>query len=167
MKAISIRQPWCWAILHAGKRVENRDWRNGCAYRGPVLLHASAGVGSIDDFNASCESLAEILPAPLLERFAAECVDRDSDEWGRWRPGPKLLRGGIVGCARIAGVVAERRERAGAPYNASGRVPAGQHVWWTGGFALVLEDVQALPFLRCKGALGLFEVPDDFAGVRL
>ena len=24
MKAISIRQPWAWAILHAGKRVENR-----------------------------------------------------------------------------------------------------------------------------------------------
>jgi len=26
MKAISIRQPWAWAILHGGKSVENRDW---------------------------------------------------------------------------------------------------------------------------------------------
>ena len=40
MKALSIRQPWAWAILHAGKRVENRDWQ-GCHYRGPLLIHAS------------------------------------------------------------------------------------------------------------------------------
>jgi len=40
MKALSVRQPWAHAILHLGKRVENRDWR-GCNYRGPVLLHAS------------------------------------------------------------------------------------------------------------------------------
>ena len=39
MKALSIRQPWVWAITHAGKRVENRSWP--CNYRGPVLLHAS------------------------------------------------------------------------------------------------------------------------------
>ncbi len=25
-KAISIKQPWAWAILHAGKDVENRTW---------------------------------------------------------------------------------------------------------------------------------------------
>ena len=24
MKALTIRQPWLWAILHAGKRIENR-----------------------------------------------------------------------------------------------------------------------------------------------
>lgn len=24
--ALSIRQPWAWAILHAGKDIENRDW---------------------------------------------------------------------------------------------------------------------------------------------
>lgn len=26
-KAISIQQPWAWAILHAGKDIENRTWR--------------------------------------------------------------------------------------------------------------------------------------------
>jgi len=40
VKAISVRQPWAYAILHLGKRVENRDWR-GCSYRGPVLIHAA------------------------------------------------------------------------------------------------------------------------------
>ncbi|MGW1557596.1 ASCH domain-containing protein [Streptomyces sp. NPDC002144] len=40
MKALSIRQPWADAIAHQTKRVENRTWPT--AYRGPVLIHASA-----------------------------------------------------------------------------------------------------------------------------
>lgn len=39
MKAISIRSPWWWFILHAGKDIENRDWSS--RFRGPVLVHAS------------------------------------------------------------------------------------------------------------------------------
>ena len=42
MKAISIRQPWAWMILHAGKDIENRDWYTG--YRGRVLVHAPKGM---------------------------------------------------------------------------------------------------------------------------
>ena len=38
MKALSVRAPWWWAILH-GKPIENRDWYTN--FRGPVLLHAS------------------------------------------------------------------------------------------------------------------------------
>lgn len=26
MRAITLHQPWSWAIAHAGKRIENRDW---------------------------------------------------------------------------------------------------------------------------------------------
>lgn len=40
MKAISIQQPWAWAILHAGKDVENRTWNTH--YRGPLAIHAPA-----------------------------------------------------------------------------------------------------------------------------
>lgn len=25
--ALSVRQPWPWAILHAGKDIENRSWQ--------------------------------------------------------------------------------------------------------------------------------------------
>jgi len=38
VKALSVRAPWWWAILH-GKPVENRDWYT--SYRGPICLHAS------------------------------------------------------------------------------------------------------------------------------
>jgi len=39
MKALSIKQPWVWAILHAGKDVENRSWQR--SHRGWLALHAS------------------------------------------------------------------------------------------------------------------------------
>lgn len=33
LPAISIRQPWAWLILNAGKDIENRDWPTN--FRGP------------------------------------------------------------------------------------------------------------------------------------
>jgi len=38
MRALSIRQPWAWAILH-GKDVENRTWVTRVT--GEFLIHAS------------------------------------------------------------------------------------------------------------------------------
>ncbi len=38
MRALSIRAPWWWAILKAGKDIENRDWKTN--FRGRVLIHA-------------------------------------------------------------------------------------------------------------------------------
>ncbi len=42
VKAISVRQPWAWLILNAGKDVENRTWRPNV--RGSVFLHASGNM---------------------------------------------------------------------------------------------------------------------------
>ena len=39
MKAVSVRQPWAWLIIHAGKDIENRTWAT--RHRGPLLIHAS------------------------------------------------------------------------------------------------------------------------------
>ena len=38
-RAISIRQPWAYAILHLGKDVENRPMRTH--YRGRIFIQAS------------------------------------------------------------------------------------------------------------------------------
>jgi hypothetical protein len=46
-KALSVRQPWAWAITRAGKDIENRDWKPwnpGLKFRGAFLLHASSGM---------------------------------------------------------------------------------------------------------------------------
>lgn len=40
MKALTVRQPWAWAIVHGGKDVENRT--QAWSYRGPLAIHAGA-----------------------------------------------------------------------------------------------------------------------------
>lgn len=40
--ALSIRQPWAWLILHAGKDIENRTWQT--YQRGWFAIHASKGM---------------------------------------------------------------------------------------------------------------------------
>lgn len=37
MKALSVRAPWWWFILHGGKDIENRDWPT--KFRGTIYLH--------------------------------------------------------------------------------------------------------------------------------
>ncbi len=37
--AISVAQPWAWALIHGPKRIENRSWRP--SYRGQLVIHAS------------------------------------------------------------------------------------------------------------------------------
>ena len=39
VRMLTIRQPWAWAIIHAGKDVENRP--RYCSYRGRLLIHAA------------------------------------------------------------------------------------------------------------------------------
>lgn len=38
MKALTVQQPWAWAIMHGGKDIENRTqlWN----YRGPLAIHS-------------------------------------------------------------------------------------------------------------------------------
>lgn len=42
MKALSIRQPWAWLIIHGGKDIENRIWHT--KFRGRFLVHAAQGM---------------------------------------------------------------------------------------------------------------------------
>jgi hypothetical protein len=66
MMALSIRPAWAWAIIHAGKDVENRARR--CHFRGRFLVHASLEM-TFDDFEKAVAALAAageeaILPRP-------------------------------------------------------------------------------------------------------
>lgn len=38
MRALSIKQPWSWLIIHGHKDIENRDWST--QLRGRILIHA-------------------------------------------------------------------------------------------------------------------------------
>ena len=85
MKALSIRQPWAWLILHAGKDIENRTWYT--PVRGRVLIHAAKGMTQ-DEY---VDGRAWVLS--LVHHCGLKTV-----------PLPKaaeLERGGIVGSVEI------------------------------------------------------------------
>jgi hypothetical protein len=134
LRALSIRQPWCWAILHAGKSIENRDWH--CHYRGPIWLHASKWWDEADVYECLKE---EIFPTAedagiTLGVSIEQAVDATYAQ-----------RGCIVGRATIVDCV----HQSNSP-------------WFTGPHGIVLADVVALPRVSpYRGALGLFEVPPE------
>jgi hypothetical protein len=71
MLALSIRPVWAWAIIHAGKDVENRSRR--CRFRGRFLVHASLD-RTRSDFERGMEALRaarEIAMLPAEDEFAA------------------------------------------------------------------------------------------------
>jgi len=41
MKALTVKQPWAWAIIHRGKDVENRS--KPTKHRGRLYIHAGKG----------------------------------------------------------------------------------------------------------------------------
>jgi hypothetical protein len=86
-KALSIRQPWAWAILFAGKDIENRSWQavnHGLNQRGRIAIHASSGLGR--------QEYADVVA--LMAVMGVICP-----------PAIELLRGGIVGSVEIVDVV--------------------------------------------------------------
>lgn len=87
MKALSIRQPWAWLILYAGKDIENRNWPT--AFRGPCLIHAAKGM-TRREYEAAMDW---VLDEPGINL----CVVLP--EFG------KLKRGGIVGEVEIVDCV--------------------------------------------------------------
>lgn len=106
MKAITVRQPWAWAIINAGKNIENRSWNTH--FRGTVAIHAAVGM-TRNEYEQGCESIKSKrrikIPAyEELERGAiigtVEIVDCVQDSDSRWFGGeygfvlsrPKKLR---------------------------------------------------------------------------
>ena len=94
IKALSVRQPWAWAIIHAGKDIENRSWRSSTV-RGRVAIHASKGMGRAE-YNESAnfiKMLTDSVPqAPALERGgiigSVEIVDGVRSSPSPWFFGP-------------------------------------------------------------------------------
>jgi hypothetical protein len=87
--ALTVHQPWAWALGHGCKTVENRTWKLG--YRGPLWLHA----GKTWDEAGETSPLVQAAwhehagPAPVLSRrFGTEDVPSG--------PGSTQIRFGAV-----------------------------------------------------------------------
>lgn len=125
--ALSVRQPWAWAIIHAGKDIENRSWSNSTAllrtalaFRGEVCIHASKGMtrdeyeGALDVFH-DCGVI-------------------------NWPKPHELERGGIIGTVEVVDVVRK-----------------SQSPWFFGTVGLVLANPKPIDFIPVTGALGYFK----------
>lgn len=147
MKALSLRQPWLWAILEGApsegvvtpKRIENRRWNT--AYRGEILLHAAKGCTEREHD----EALDWMLAANLISNPATVPA---------WR---ETKRGGVYGKAKIVGVIPPGDVRAGDLAMLADVDPR----WWMGEqYGFLLANVEQLPFVPWKGELGLFNIDD-------
>ncbi len=87
--ALSVRQPWAWAIIHAGKDIENRSWQavnHGLKRRGRIAIHAAKGMTRHEYDDA----------ADWIRRCGHVCP-----------PAIELHRGGIIGSVEVIDVVRE------------------------------------------------------------
>ena len=83
MKALSIRQPWGWAIFNAGKNIENRS--RYYKYRGKLLIHSSK---KIDPYGYEYLRSIGIIPPDNIPMGGIigvvsiiGCVDKHSSKW--------------------------------------------------------------------------------------
>jgi hypothetical protein len=91
MKAITVRQPWAWAIIHAGKDIENRSWKTNL--RGRIAIHAGAGMTRAE-YEEGCKSILRRKPKikiPAYEDMVrsaivgmveiVDCIERSGSTW--------------------------------------------------------------------------------------
>lgn len=149
MKALSIRQPWAWAVIHAGKDVENRDWMPGGMHlrearrlqNSDILIHAGKSMT-----RAEYDEFREFFERQTFGHPVKRAPDREA-----------LQRGGIIGIVRFVGVVNPRvSDYASRP----DLRPALSSCWFFGPYGLVFANPRPLTFAPCKGALGFFDIPN-------
>jgi len=134
VRAITLKQPWGWAITHAGKRIENRPtlWK----YRGILLIHVGAGWDTDGQRDQR-----------VLEAFQAQ------------RPGERCWPSSFTSSAIVARSRLVDVHHATARCYMGGCAPWG--AMYPKATHLVLADLEVLPVpIRWRqGALGLWRPP--------
>ncbi|MEL6735301.1 MAG: hypothetical protein AAFO98_05405 [Pseudomonadota bacterium] len=125
--ALSVRQPWAWAIIHGGKVIENRT------------------LGAIRSGNMDCRTICI---------HAATGMREKEYRWAVWKlqqidvtlPRPdELIRGGIIGTVDVVDIVIKET------------CPKSHTSWFGGPYGLVLENPQSVQPIPAIGALGYFK----------
>lgn len=89
-KALSVRQPWPYAIFHLGKDIENRS--RPTAVRGRIAIHASSSIGKreyADAADAILDICGDMIPQREELTLGAiigtveivECVEASDSPW--------------------------------------------------------------------------------------
>lgn len=132
-KALSIRQPWAWAIINEGKSIENRSRRFN--YRGPICIHASLYKPRPHDYQA-CFDVLDTIHGNLTMLEVARQQGRQASAY----TSHDSARGYIIGTATIVDCV-----------------DTHDSPWFFGPWGLVLADVKPVEHIPVRGRLGLFD----------
>lgn len=149
MKALTVQQPWAWAIIHGGKDVENRT--QAWTYRGPLAIHAGARISERGLRAVPSIAAGEQLVDPDLIREEMHGA---------------LVTGAVIGVVDLVDA-----------HHYAGSGPAAIDCcesWWAeeqydehGGKTrldivhLVLENPRPVEPIPCRGALGLWTPPAE------
>ncbi len=116
LPALTLRQPWAWAVIYGGKDIENRDKRTSIT--GRFVVHAASVCDPVSDYKAAAhwmvarglvrsETWRDLVPASA-----------DAEVLARWAKAPilpdieDLPRGVLIGTADLVGTV-DRAEDVG------------------------------------------------------
>lgn len=156
MKAITIQQPWAWAVIHGGKDIENRTrigtWRSAIGQR--IAVHA--GKRWSDRGGESDLIRSAMLSWLNAQQRAAGWVDPAEHP-------DRFQFGAIIGTVRVVDV--HPTEECCQPWGESSYRQADGTL--RQGYLdiahLVLAEPRPCDPTPCRGALGLWTVPADIA----
>lgn len=142
MRALSIRQPFAWAIEQGFKTVENRSRAISLKLAGPIAIHAT-----------KWRNGTEFLDSALFIHRAC----------GKTAVVGGLTVGGIIAVADVVGCIQANSFGKGVivwalPDYLPHVAQATESPFFVGPFGWVLANVRAVPFHPCKDSLGFFNV---------
>lgn len=150
--ALSLRQPWLWAVMHAGKRIENRDKRT--ALRGRLALHAAKSCEPAYYRDAVAWMVSRGLARhPDFTPAQRQIVDGTIVDLPRVPPIEELPRGVLVGVCKVVDVIAPGQ--------------SGESWHMPDKYGWRLADVEPVRHVKISGMPGLFPVHEhDLQPVR-
>lgn len=155
--ALTIHQPYAWAVAAGHKPVENRTWRPPLEAVGK-LIGIHAGLANIRKSTEAVAYWPKEAPFPFVPG------------------GPTLTYGALIGVARLVGIVARkgpwdsRAERSLAFVHGKGsiytslptRLAERIRPWWRGPWGWLLEEAVLLPEpIPMRGQQGLWRIPAE------
>jgi hypothetical protein len=153
MKALSLTQPWATLVANGSKRIETRSWST--SYRGLIAIHASKG---FPGYAREC-CYSRVFQGALRINEGGQFYVSDLIK--------SLPLGSIIATANLVDCVTTNypmsfsfdgtrmRPLSNSPEFAFGDYSANRFMWF-------LEGVRKLPApVPCKGALSLWEVPQE------
>jgi hypothetical protein len=163
MKAITLWPEWAHAIVHLGKRVENRDWRPPASLIGQrIAIHAGKSIGGRPGAASVREGVASLHRACPYSIVTEIMPDHREVAIGSvWHP----VRGVETSCILATAILGEPVESAEAEGERAPDIARPEWAAWgdlRSRFWWPLLDVRrvAIP-VPCGGKQGFWAVPED------